>query len=206
MTVFHFRLGLVAACLATCLELGSLLSLTAPVPTALAFDVSGAAGLGVGWQTRRDYGASTFSRVMPEVVFYGYLGPLGGNVHLRPGARLGYTAFQPEMPSAVRVEESDLSVSGEIGVVYDWYLVPSVSLGGGLIHRSIALKTAAPVSAGSEQISRTENLPHVFAQVGVGLPLWNGFIVLEPYARFASVQGDGRVGTQFGVEITAGVL
>lgn len=161
-----------------------------------------AAGLALAWNSRADYGANTFQRFSPEAVGVLYI-PVMNNVFARPGARMGASVAQPEMPLAVRVEESDVWATAEIGVLYDWMVVPSVSLGLGVDYRSIEFVEDKPVSSSSEKISTTETLPYMTIQAGVGLPVLRGAVLVEPFARYVTMPGDDRVGLGYGIDVTA---
>lgn len=165
-----------------------------------------AVGLGLGWVNRDEYGASSFTRLQPEFVAHGYLDLFDTGLFLRPGLRLGYAWEQPEMPGSVAVEERDLTLSGELGVLFDWIIVPTVTAGGGFDRRNVVLKTSAPVAVVDDRISRTETLPYFYVQASVGIPIWQGRFVLEPYVRYLTIEGDRRINTAYGVEFTVEVL
>jgi len=180
--------------------------LSPPCARAEGFEAQLATGASFGFQNRNEYGTGTFSRIYPEILAYGYLGGFAGPVWLRPGLRLAYVSEQVEMPQSLRVEERDFSVAGELGVVYDWYVVPSLALGGGIISRKISLKTSGAISSGEDAVSTSETLRFLQAQVGVGIPFWKGFVVVEPYYRYASVEKDARIKSAYGLELTFRVL
>ena len=165
-----------------------------------------ATGASFGFQNRKEYGTADFTRAHPEIVVYGYFGGFLGSAWLRPALRVAYLAEQPEMPQSLRVEERDWTFAGELGAVYDWYVVPSLSVGGGVIRRRIELVTKGAISVGREDISRTEVLPFVHGQIGVGIPLWKGFVVVEPFYRYTGVKGDARITSTYGLELTFQVL
>lgn len=165
-----------------------------------------AAGASFGFQNRKEYGASDFSRVYPEIVAYGYLGGFMGPVWFRPGLRLAYASEQAEMPQATRVEERDFAYSGELGFVFDWYVIPSLTVGGGAISRRIELVTETPVQGGGGSIDTTETLPFLYAQGGVGIPLFSGFAVVEPFYRHSWVKRDARITSTYGLEVTLQIL
>lgn len=165
-----------------------------------------AAGASLGFQNRKEYGASDFSRVYPEIVAYGYFGGFMGPLWLRPGVRLAYVTEQAEMPQATRVEERDFVYSGELGFVYDWYVIPSLTVGGGAISRRIKLVTKEPVQDGGGRIGGSESLPLLYAQGGVGVPLFSGFAVVEPFYRYSWVERDSRITYTYGLEVTLQIL
>ncbi|MCA2959189.1 MAG: hypothetical protein IOD12_02995 [Silvanigrellales bacterium] len=178
----------------------------APSAHAEGFEAHLASGLGLGFQNRNEYGTGSFSRFHPEFVTYGYLGGFLGPVWLRPGLRVAYASEQPEMPQGLRVEERDLSFGGELGFVYDWYVVPSLALGGGVISRQVKLVTKGVISSSENDISKKETLPFLHLQAGVGIPLWKGFMVVEPLYRYSWVERDARITYTYGLEMTFQIL
>lgn len=164
-----------------------------------------AAGFSLGLAKRQDYGDSSFFRFTPELLVHSYYG-LSSEFYLRPGARFSYAWTQPEMPKSLQVREKDFGYSAELGVLYESYVVPSVTLGIGAISRSVTLITKKPIDASSAQISGNQTLPFLSLQAGVGVPLWNGFFVIEPYVRYQFVRDDKRMGLGFGLELTVQVL
>jgi len=84
-------------------------------------------------------------------------------------------------------------------------VVPSLSVGGGAISRRIKLVTKEPVS-GRADIDKSETLPLVFVQSGIGVPLWKGFVVAEPFYRHSWVKQDARITYTYGLEITVQIL
>lgn len=164
-----------------------------------------ATGLTLAWTIRNDYGEHSWRRFMPESITYFYL-PLVNSLFLRPGVRIGYAWIQQQMPQAVRIEETDLMVSGEVGLLWDWYIVPALSFGAGVDQRKITLKTEEPVEDNTSGISTTETMPFWDAQVGVGIPIAKGRVVLEPFARYWNIKGDDRSHWTFGLETTVGIF
>ncbi len=169
--------------------------------------ISFAAGLDLGIQIRNEYPTSSYNKYIPEIVTFGYLNVLSSSVYLRPGARYGYSGLNlVEMPSALRVEEVDHILSGELGIVADGFLVPSITAGLGAVFRTISLKTTAPIVLKEDKISRSETLPYFYIQIGCGLPIWNGFFLLEPFVRFENVTGDDRARKHYGFEFTSQIF
>jgi hypothetical protein len=168
--------------------------------------LQGAAGVSVGWLERRDYGEATRANFIPEVVGYTYLS-LGHRLFLRPGVRIGYSGLsQPDMPAAVAMREHDVAFSAEAGLVFDATVVPSLSVGTGVVARSVSLTTQAPVAAGDEQLSHWEALPMIYSQLGLGLPMWKGKLLVEPFVRTEWLRGDPRSHWRYGLDITVRVF
>ena len=160
-----------------------------------------ATGASLGLQIRKDYGEGSFKRIYPELVVLGYVATPAEQLWIRPGFRLAYVTEQPEMPRALRLEERDLVSSLELGVVYDWYVIPSLHVGGGMARRSIVLKTAEPVEK-KESINTTESLYFSHYQFGVGFPFGKGLAVAEPFYRYSVYSRDNRISSHYGIELT----
>jgi hypothetical protein len=116
--------------------------------------------------------------VAPEIIAYGYL-PIDGAIFARVGARFGSRGWiSRDMPTELNIREREVSLVGDIGVLYQSAVVPSLSM-----------------HAGSEW------LPMISVQVGLGLPLTRRLLV-EPFMRFEKVISDNRLGLRWGIEAT----
>lgn len=165
---------------------------------------SWAAGVNLAWLTRRDYGARTYRRFSPELVGY-YYGELPYEQWFwRAGARLGYTSGQPEMPQAVRLEETDTTILAEGALTFDWVVVPSFALGYGYDFRTIRVKTKAPLDSVDSRLNHKETLTVWYVQTGLGVPLLQGRYMIEPILRYHTIQYDDRSHWTIGVEATVG--
>ena len=161
-----------------------------------------ALGFGLGWTNRADYGKGTFTRFAPEILAQTYTQRIDQNFYARPGLRLSYAWLQPEMPSAVRIEETDFAIAPEIGFLYDWYVVPALTFGAGANLRTLKIKTKSPVVEADAKLSRRETLYFGYVQAAVGLPLLKGFLVVEPYFRYNFYRRDSRIKYGYGVDTT----
>lgn len=164
-----------------------------------------AAGGDLAWTSRNDYGARTYRRFMPEGIGYLYF-PLVQSVYVRPGLRLAYVWDQPEMPQALRIEESDFMASAEAGFLWNWYVVPSLTFGYGYDFRTIKLKTSEPISMVDDRISGKETLNVMYGQMGVGVPVMSGLFLLEPFIRYWDIKTDDRSHWTFGAEATVAIV
>jgi len=85
-------------------------------------------------------------------------------------------------------------------------LVPAISMQAGMIKRILTLQTAAPIApAGGGSLTRNEYLWSFGLTLGLGLPVLNGRIILEPYYRFVRIEKDLRQTSQMGVELSVAV-
>lgn len=163
----------------------------------------GAVGVAAGWMPRNDYGAAASTIFVPEIVGYGYVG-LGHRLYLRPGVRVAYSGFsQPQMPQSVRFSERDLATSVEAGILFNAAVVPSFSIGTTLVHRRTRFIASGSVTAADDRIGGRELLPGVYTQLGIGIPMWRGGFIMEPFVRWHRLAGDHRASTRAGVEFTA---
>ena len=160
-----------------------------------------ALGGGLSFYNRQDYGEATFTQFAPEFVTYGYLNIIS-NFWFRPGIRFNYSWQQPDMPQALRIEETDFRYMLETGIVFDWIVVPSFSYAIGQIYRTSKFKVGGPISLSKDDISGTEYIPLSQFQLGLGFPILKGFILFEPYVRYTIVQNDKRFGWGYGFEVT----
>lgn len=167
-----------------------------------AFETYGV-GLNTQWQVRRDYGENPFYRYTPELFVHTYF-DLNSPLFLRPGVRLSYAWEQPEMPQSLRIEETDFVATAEVGLVYEWYVVPSLTLGMGVDFRTTKLRIEAPIDVDSDKISGSERLMLGYAQIGVGIPIEQGLFLIEPMVRFQRLELDDRSWLSFGVETSVG--
>ena len=161
-------------------------------------------GLNLAWLTRRDYGAKDYRRFSPELMAYRYGELPWVDCYWRAGARLGFARGQPEMPRAVRIEESDTTVSIEGGLLREWHLVPSISWGLGYDFRTTKIKTSAPIDTTDDRFNRKERLMFWYLQSGIGLPLYSGMFMIEPVVRYQSIEFDDRSRWLLGFETTFG--
>lgn len=164
-----------------------------------------AVGFNLAWTTRQDYGARTFRRLTPELIGFTYGAMPWHEYWWRAGVRLGYSSDQPEMPQALRIEETDTTTLAEAAITRDWYIVPSLAFGAGYDFRTIKLKTSAPLDTADDRINRKERLWMWYVQAGAGLPLLSGLILIEPTARYHTIQYDKRSNWMFGIEATIGI-
>ncbi len=153
-----------------------------------------AVGLSASWQERRDYGNETRSNFVPELVALGYAKTAVPRLFLRPGVRLAYSGLeQPEFPQGITFREDEAILSGEVGVVYDGLFIPSATAGVAMHYRHIgADSNIATVDTSS--LGGSEVQPMLYAQIGAGLSLASGLIVVEPFVRYEWLRRDPRLG------------
>jgi hypothetical protein len=160
-----------------------------------------ALGVSLGFLQQRGLGAETAPSFIPSLVGFGYV-PAAPRLFFRPGLRFGYEGLS-QAPSSygAQIQERGVQGTAELGVVYDAWLVPSLSVGAGVNYRSLEFVGRGIVAA-SDALDRTEWLGLVYAQAGLGLPLFRGAFVVEPYARLQHTLSDDRALLQLGIDLT----
>lgn len=160
-----------------------------------------ALGVSLGFLQQQGLGAQTEAAFVPSLVGFGYV-PVFPRLFLRPGLRLGYEGLS-QSPSSygARVQEHGVQGTAEIGLVYDAWLVPSFTVGAGVDYRSINF-VGRGIVADSDVLDHKEWLGLAFAQVGLGLPLFQGAFMVEPYARVQRTFTDDRSLLQLGFDLT----
>lgn len=164
-----------------------------------------AIGGGTSVYYSESYAEQTVVQPAPEAVIYAYL-PIGKNFLLRPGIRLNVSWDQSENPQALRIKETDFRYFAELGVVYDWVILPSFSVGVGVDHQSLKFSTSYPVYITYDRISGTANLFASYFQASIGFPVIKGWIVIEPYIRYTLLQDQGSHGLGYGIEATVEII
>lgn len=162
-----------------------------------------AAGVSLGFLRVQELGAVHRFSFIPSLVGYAYV-PVAPRLFLRPGVRFGYAGLDQAASShGASLEEHSLQGSAELGLQYDAWLVPALSVGAGAQRREIDF-VGRGIVLDSDAIDRTEWLGLVYAQAGLGIPLWEGVLVIEPYARLQHTFSDARSLLQLGGDITIG--
>ncbi|MBT8496109.1 MAG: hypothetical protein KJO07_23900 [Deltaproteobacteria bacterium] len=168
---------------------------------AVADDV--AVGVGTSWQIRRDFGSETRPTFVPELVGETYVATSNARLYLRPAVRAGFAGIvQAEMPMAIQIREYDISVLGELSVLYDAAIIPTLGVGAGATARWVRGRAEAPLAGDASRFDDFDLLPLVYGQIGAGVPFARGRLVIEPYARYELVIGDERIGWRLGLDTT----
>ncbi len=161
-----------------------------------------AAGVNMAWSVRQDYGTRDFRRFEPEAVGYIYTPLQWSHVWLRHGARLSYSKDQPQMPKSVRIEESDWKISIEEGLIWSWYVAPSITAGVGYDMRTVKVKTSSPIKSSDSRLNSNESFIWSYLQAGLGLPALQGEYEFQPVLRWQNLVNDTRTNWAFGFEIS----
>lgn len=165
-----------------------------------------AAGTSLGFSRRADYGEGSSDLFFLEPVVHAYVPTPLERLFVRVSLRASYVWNQNEMPRALRVEENDVYLGLMAGILFDWILVPSLELGGQYIHRAIELKAAEPLTLNVDNISGSETLYAMLIQAGLGIPLFEGVLVLEPFIRQRFIPEDARERVSYGMEVSVQLL
>lgn len=125
------------------------------------------------------------------------------NFFWRPGFRVGYENLpKDDSPRWISVAEKTSRVGFELGLVYDGYLIPSITTQSAIIMRKLWLRTAGSVSSSSKNFERTEWLPVQAFSIGLGLPIEGGKALIEPFYRVLWIGGDSRQTSHWGIEFS----
>jgi len=139
--------------------------------------------------------------LVPELSVRVPLTPARG-LALEPTVRLGYRGLsQPPQPQGLALRERDLVGTAELAVGWAGAVRPTLTVGAGVIARSLALDTSEMIDTSDARADRRELLPLLTAQVGLGLPARDGTLVVEPYARYGWSPDDDRLGLTWGLEL-----
>lgn len=161
-------------------------------------------GLGVA-NTQQTDPSQLVTRVPSYEMFaQSYFSTSFPDVFLRPGLRL---AFEPstniEQPRGIHITEKSYRSALELGVLYNGYLVPSLLLSGTLVARRLQLESDSSVIVrNSNDLTRTEWLAQGGVTLGLGLPVIELAVVIEPFYRFIWLQKDERQRSQWGFDVS----
>lgn len=159
-----------------------------------------AVGLGVGAFAQPD---QTWG-IVPEVVGYWYHA-ISTPWFLRAGARVAVRGIdQSQLAGQIGIIERDVVGAGEVAVLYNWRVVPAFTVGASFAWRQLRLRNHSEIDSSAERTPRWTHHSGLYVQQGVGLPLWGGKVMVEPYYRYEFVQGDVRLGGRLGIEVTVG--
>lgn len=162
-----------------------------------------AAGVNWSWSRRLDYGNAYFYRFEPEIAGFKYSALPINRLWLRHGARLGYSNDQPQMPQAIRLQETDWKVSIEEGIIYNSFIATSLTAGVGYDWRKITATSTAPITAKDSRLSSKESFLWTYAQAGFGVSALGGKYMFEPIIRWQHLTADARANWAYGLEMTA---
>jgi len=164
-------------------------------------------GFGTSWFNRKDYGSSTYNRFYPEIILYSY-SHIKDNFYMRWGMRVSYSQDDPEFSNGIQIREKDFMLLSHTSLLYDGVVIPSFGFIAGIQHKKIELRSSSMIETQSSKISGHEWISVIGGQVGLGIPINQGVIVLEPYLR-GTVQpsvmkfsSDNRGWFWFGVDMT----
>lgn len=150
---------------------------------------------------RNDGGGVTARVHHYEVFAHSYLRSHSEVLFFRPGVRFGYEQIpDEEAPQAIKIREQSFRGGLELGILYEGVMVPSVSLQAGVLRRQLMLEKGSQIISESRSFPTTEWLPTATMNLGLGLPLEGGKLILEPFYRFVWIAKDTRQTTQWGLD------
>ncbi|MEN9529467.1 MAG: hypothetical protein RI932_1340 [Pseudomonadota bacterium] len=160
-------------------------------------------GASISIAERNDAGDLTTRLHQAEVIAQRYLKLDHEGFFIRPGLRLGYeyTPY-PDDPQSVRIEEKTWNGTFELGILYEGFLIPSMTWQNSLLLRQLQLTTQGNLSSESSGLPAREWLSSQGVAFGLGIPLDAGRLVVEPFYRIVWLKGDERLTGQWGIDTT----
>lgn len=152
--------------------------------------------------SNRNDGSDVYTKVQHyELCSQSYIQLPFERIFLRPGIRLGFDHIPDEgAPQWLSISERTFEGGLELGIIFDGLLVPSISWQSHLLARRLTLKTGGLVHSGSGHFPRTEWLNSNAVNLGLGLPIEGGKVLVEPFYRRVWVKGDERQSERWGIE------
>ncbi len=160
---------------------------------------------GMGLLIRREAaGENIFHKKVLSVTAEKYL-PYQRNLYIRPTAHIFLSYGQPEVPHIMTFDENDIGADIDIGLLYDWLVIPSLNVGLGGIYRFTSFTVKDPVHTKTD-LSDFWFLAQGYVQFGVGIPIERGLLVLEPFGRYNYILGDARSRWNYGLRLTLALI
>lgn len=161
-------------------------------------------GLGVANTQQTDTSQLVTRIPSYELFAQSYLSTSVPEVFVRPGIRLSYEPpANIEQPRGINITEKSYRTGLEVGVLYNGYLVPSLVLTGTLVARRLQLESdSSVIFRNPNDLTRTEWLAQGGITVGLGLPVKELSVVIEPFYRFIWLQKDERQRCQWGFDVS----
>ena len=152
--------------------------------------------------SNRNDGGGVTSRIHHYEVFaQSYVSLPAENLFLRPGVRFGYEHIPDEQaPQSIKIREQSFRGGLELGILYESFMVPSISLQAGVMRRKLTLDTSSQITSKSTDFPTIEWLPLGTLNLGLGIPIEGGKLVLEPFYRFVWIAKDTRQTSQWGID------
>jgi hypothetical protein len=160
-------------------------------------------GIAVAGGERTDAGFTTSNISEYEIFTQGYLQLPFDNVFLRPGARLGFGYNDSDGPSnPIRIFETTYKAGAELALLYSGIVVPTFSIQGFVLNRALKLSLPDNVTTNSNLMNRTEWLYSNTVSLSVGIPVFDGRVLIEPFYRLVNIDNDFRQDDLFGCEFS----
>lgn len=150
------------------------------------------------------YGGQTTQQFAPEAVGYIYF-QIPYNFLIRTGIRMNYAWDQTHNTNALQFSQTDFRYYGELGLAYNWIVIPNIILGLGGDYQTVQLHLKPPIFAPKDNISNSNNLLTMYVQASLGFPLIKGLLVIEPFARYTITEHSSVDVFGYGFEATVQV-
>jgi len=160
-------------------------------------------GASISVAERNDASNITTRLHQAELVAQGYISLDRTPWFLRPGFRLGFEYIPyPDDPKALSIDEKTWSGTFELGILYEGFLIPSLSWQSSLVMRNLGLTTSSSIAPDSSALPATEWLNSQALAWGLGIPVASGQLLIEPFYRLTWIEGDERRTGQWGMDAT----
>jgi len=117
--------------------------------------------------------------------------------------RLTLIADQPfddqEFQKTLQFYRKDYGFTLETSLLYEWIVIPTLTIGQGLYYQKINILYTKNTG---DQLSHSDILYYLYAQLGVGIPIQKGEWILEPFLRFAYAPEDPELFFGYGVHLS----
>jgi len=160
-------------------------------------------GITVAGAERLDGGVTTTNLRDYELFAQSYFSLPWDGVFVRPGSRFGFGHQASDgLKSPIRIVETTYKAGADLALLYSGVVVPTVSLQGFILKRSLKLSQPDDVTSNSNLMNRTEWLYSSAVSLGLGVPILDGRILLEPFYRFVQIEADVRQDHLYGFDLS----
>jgi hypothetical protein len=160
-------------------------------------------GVAIAGAERTDAGSTTSQINEYESFAQSYVSLPWNGFYIRPGVRLGFghqNADGPQNP--IRIFETTYKAGAEFALIFSGIVIPSVSLQGFILNRTLKLSRPDNVSNTANLMNRTEWLNARAITLGLGIPIADGRVIVEPFYRFVHIYGDERQDHLVGLDLS----
>lgn len=155
---------------------------------------------------RMDAGLSSSRLTAYELFVHGYQELPWEDVYLRPGVRFGYESLPGDSESIpVHLEERGGRIGAELGILYSGIVVPTLTLQGFGLVRTVEVQKPSEVSLRSSRLNSTDWLFGTSLAFSLGIPIHDGRVVVEPFYRWVHMADDARLTSAVGFDVSVAI-